>query len=56
MNEFVATEDLVLLEVENKTFKCSKKCLAGHSDYFKVMFEGNFVEKSKTSIKLEVST
>lgn len=44
----------VILEIENTSIKCNKQDLIKHSDYFKAMFEGNFIERNKRIIKLEV--
>lgn len=53
-NETSFGRDEVILEVEGTPLRCNKKELAKHSDYFKVMFEGNFVESTKKVVKLEV--
>lgn len=51
-SNFVSDE--VFLEVEGSSLRCNKKELSVHSDYFKIMFGSNFVEKEKKVIKLEV--
>lgn len=47
--------DLIYLDVENTLIKCSRDDLIKHSDYFKAMLQGNFVEKDQSQIKIEVS-
>lgn len=54
MGESSSTLDEVILEVEGSQLRCNKKELALHSDYFKIMFEGNFIERHQKVIKLEV--
>lgn len=44
----------IILEAEGKQLRCNKRELTTHSDYFKIMFEGNFIEKNKDIIRLEV--
>lgn len=48
------SENVVYLEIENNLIKCNKNDLTKHSDYFKAMLEGNFVEKDLSQIKIEV--
>lgn len=48
------SEDIVFLEIENTLIKCCKNDLIKHSDYFKAMLEGNFVEKDLSQIRIEV--
>lgn len=55
MGENRDTEDEVTLMIENTAIKCKKQDLMRHSDYFKVMFEGCFVERDKKTVKLEVT-
>lgn len=45
----------IVLEMEEERLTCKKSTLTEHSDYFKVMFEGNFVERHQAVIKLQVS-
>ncbi|CAG9856706.1 unnamed protein product [Phyllotreta striolata] len=45
--------DDITLEIEGTFIKCNKNDLMSNSDYFKVMFEGDFVEKSKNTIQLQ---
>lgn len=47
--------ETVTLLIENVPVKCNKQQLIENSNYFKVMFEGNFVERDKSTITLEVS-
>lgn len=53
MAESSGSSDEVILEVEGTQLRCNRKVLALHSDYFKIMFEGNFVERNKKVVKLE---
>lgn len=46
----------VILEIEGASLKCSRKELSEHSDYFKIMFEADFLERDKHKIKLEVNS
>lgn len=48
-------QNIVFLEIENNLIKCNKNDLTEHSDYFKAMLEGNFVEKDLHQIKIEVT-
>lgn len=48
-------DDEITLEIEDTSIKCSKKLLSSHSDYFRIMFEGAFIERNKSVIKLHVS-
>lgn len=45
--------DEVILEIEGTQLTCNKKELALHSDYFKAMFEGDFVERNQKVVKIE---
>ncbi|XP_065169246.1 kelch repeat and BTB domain-containing protein 2-like isoform X2 [Atheta coriaria] len=45
--------ETVTLLIENVPVKCNKQQLIENSNYFKVMFEGNFVERDKSTITLE---
>lgn len=47
--------EYIFLDVESTLIKCKKDDLTKHSDYFKAMLEGNFIERGKTHIKIEVS-
>ncbi|KAK5650628.1 hypothetical protein RI129_001657 [Pyrocoelia pectoralis] len=53
MCEESSYDDEIILEITNVAIKCVKKDLIKHSDYFKAMFEGNFVESRKKMIRLE---
>ncbi|KAF5292545.1 hypothetical protein FQR65_LT01691 [Abscondita terminalis] len=53
MNEDIDSETKVLLQIDNVAIKCLKQDLIYHSDYFKAMFEGSFVESNKKIVKLE---
>ncbi|XP_025828923.1 kelch repeat and BTB domain-containing protein 2, partial [Agrilus planipennis] len=53
MGDSKSTSEEIVLIAENVSFVCNKKELAKHSDYFKVMFEGNFVEKNQRLITLQ---
>ncbi|KAL4708266.1 hypothetical protein ACJJTC_016315 [Scirpophaga incertulas] len=44
----------VTLFIDNQTFKVKKEVLCEHSDYFKAMFSGNYVENAKEDIKIDV--
>ncbi|CAH1980390.1 unnamed protein product [Acanthoscelides obtectus] len=41
------------LEIEGKSIICKKELLIANSDYFKAMFEGNFIEKNKSKVSIE---
>ncbi|KAJ8951199.1 hypothetical protein NQ314_007700 [Rhamnusium bicolor] len=43
----------IILEIEDTPIVCKKEELIAHSDYFKAMLEGNFIESSKRVIRLE---
>lgn len=47
--------DEITLEIEGNSIKCSKELLSEHSDYFRIMFESDFIERNKRVIKLHVS-
>lgn len=49
------SSDEITLEIEGTSVKCKKDELASNSDYFKAMFEGNFVEKNKNIVQLKVN-
>lgn len=49
------SNDFVILQIENEQLVFKKHDLMRHSDYFKVMFEGNFIEREKKVIELKVS-
>lgn len=51
----MATElsDVVLL-IEGQAFRVNKDVLCQHSDYFSAMFSGNFSEKEKQEISIDV--
>ncbi|KAF5297870.1 hypothetical protein FQA39_LY19238 [Lamprigera yunnana] len=53
MNEEINVGTEVLLQIDNVVIKCVKQDLTYHSDYFKAMFEGSFVESNKKVVKLE---
>lgn len=47
--------DIVVLEIENAQFECSRSDLSRKSAYFKVMFEDNSIERKETKkIELKV--
>lgn len=52
--ETPTSSDEVFLEIEGKTIRSSKKLLIEESDYFKAMFEGNFIERKQKIIILNV--
>lgn len=43
------------LHVDGQVFKANKNVLCEHSDYFSAMFSGNYVEKEKKDITIDVS-
>lgn len=45
----------IILEVEHEQIKCEKSILMQNSDYFKVMFESDFMERHQSIINLQVS-
>lgn len=45
----------IILEVGLEQMKCNKTILMENSDYFKVMFESDFMEKHQSIINLQVS-
>lgn len=47
-------EDIVLV-IDDNQIKSKKGTLMEHSDYFKVMFESDFIEKHQALINLQVS-
>lgn len=47
-------DDTVILIVEDKHYEFSKKKLCERSEYFNAMFNSDFVEKTKKTVKLEV--
>lgn len=49
-------EDFVVLEIQKTPIKCSRSTLIQNSDYFKVMFEGNFIESSKNTVEIQVKS
>lgn len=46
----------VTLQIENKEFKVKKSLLCEHSDYFRAMFSGNYIENDQNQIVIDVST
>lgn len=48
-------DEEIILEIEEELLTCKKSILIEHSEYFKVMFEGNFIERYQAVIKLHVS-
>lgn len=46
----------IVLQVEEEQFPCYKDLLCQGSDYFQVMFGGNFVETNKSLVVLHVSS
>lgn len=46
----------VTLQIEDKEFKVKKNLLCEHSDYFRAMFSGNYIENDKNQIVIDVST
>lgn len=46
----------VSLIVENEVFRVRKEDLCEHSDYFRAMFSGNYIEKNEKEIRIDVST
>uniref|UniRef100_A0A1Y1NIU4 BTB domain-containing protein n=1 Tax=Photinus pyralis TaxID=7054 RepID=A0A1Y1NIU4_PHOPY len=53
MSEENISDDEIILVIEDVSIKCSKKDLIENSDYFKAMFEGNFVESKKNIVRLQ---
>lgn len=47
--------DITLL-IEGKVFKAKKDVLSQHSDYFRAMFSGNYVENQQEEIKIDASS
>ncbi|XP_063831496.1 kelch-like protein 6 [Ostrinia nubilalis] len=47
-------EEEVFLNIDNQLFKVKKNVLCEHSDYFRAMFSGNYVEKEKQEISIDV--
>ena len=47
-------ETVVTLEIQGAPIQCSRTDLIQNSDYFKAMFEGNFIESEKKVITLNV--
>lgn len=45
----------VSLLIDNQVFKAKKDVLCEHSDYFRAMFSGNYVENEQEEIKIDVS-
>lgn len=45
----------VSLHIDNQVFKVKKHVLCEHSDYFRAMFSGNYVENEQKEIKIDVS-
>ncbi|KAK9686410.1 BTB And C-terminal Kelch [Popillia japonica] len=43
----------IILEVEHEQIKCEKSILMQNSDYFKVMFESDFMERHQSIINLQ---
>ncbi|XP_074030434.1 kelch-like protein 3 isoform X2 [Leptinotarsa decemlineata] len=43
----------IVLEIENTEVICRKQTLIENSDYFRTMFEGNFIERKMKKIKLQ---
>nr|CAH7720423.1 unnamed protein product [Callosobruchus chinensis] len=41
------------LEIEGTSIICKRELLISNSDYFKAMFEGNFIEKNKSKVSIE---
>lgn len=46
----------VSLIIDDQIFKAKKDVLCEHSDYFRAMFSGNYVENEKQEITIDVST
>ncbi|RVE47275.1 hypothetical protein evm_008072 [Chilo suppressalis] len=44
----------VSLHIDEQIFKVKKEVLCEHSDYFRAMFSGNYVENEKQDIKIDV--
>lgn len=49
------TENFIILDIENTLIKCKREELIAHSDYFKAMLDGNFLERDQRQIKIEAS-
>jgi len=47
-------DDEITLEIEDELLKCSKSQLVKYSDYFRVMFRGNFAESNKKIVLIKV--
>ncbi|RZC41186.1 kelch-like protein 38 [Asbolus verrucosus] len=47
-----ASRNTIMLEIEGKIIICNRMVLTNHSDYFRAMLEGNFVERNKDIICL----
>lgn len=45
----------IRLHIERQTFTVKKDLLCEHSDYFRAMFSGNYVEKEQHDITIDVS-
>lgn len=48
--------DEVTLQIEDEEFKVKKSLLCEHSDYFRAMFSGNYIENDQNQIVIDVST
>lgn len=45
----------VILQIQNEEFKVKKSLLCEHSDYFRAMFSGNYIENDQNHIVIDVS-
>lgn len=45
----------ISLLIDKQVFKAKKEVLCEHSDYFRAMFSGNYVENEKDEIAIDVS-
>lgn len=45
----------VNLLIDGQVFPAKKDLLSEHSDYFRAMFSGNYVENNQEEIKIDVS-
>jgi hypothetical protein len=49
-----SSRNLVTLNIEGALLECDRADLISHSDYFRAMFEGNFIERNQNVILLNV--
>ncbi|KAJ2942011.1 hypothetical protein O0L34_g726 [Tuta absoluta] len=54
MSDHTESQEEVTLSIEDQIFKVKKNLLCEHSDYFRAMFSGNYMENNQEQITIDV--